>query len=170
MPGTVYTVAPIPPDPDHTTYVEAGAISFGVEYRLLDDAELAANYQGADMKEIEEALAGNQVEDNGVSIHVMGAEDRHEYLRFDCFEKGPHYHYIEPSGEKQTIVEFDVAAMGEMIPWSLVQLKNRLAPMLEYAGGAALTASLDEKLIEAALVRVDKLAWEAQAELDRQKK
>jgi hypothetical protein len=170
VPGTVYTVAPIPPDPEHTSYIEAGAVSFGVEYRLLDDAELAANYQGADMEEIQEALAGNQVEDNGVSIHVIGAQDRHEYLRFDCFEHGPHYHYIEPSGEKQTIVDFDVAALGEMIPWALVQLKSRLAPMLEYAGGDALIAALDTKLIEPALVRVEQLAREAQAELDGQKK
>ena len=46
MPGTVYSVQPIPPDPAHTVYVEAGIIRFGVEHRLLDDAGLAANYEG----------------------------------------------------------------------------------------------------------------------------
>ena len=170
MTGTVYSVAPIPPDPEHTTYLDAGAVSFGVEYRLLDDAELAANYQGADMEEIQRALDGNQVEDNGVSIHVLGSEDGHEYLRFDCFEKGPHYHYIEPSGEKQTIVDFDEVAMGDMLRWALVQLRTRLRPMLEYADGTALARRLDDELIDSAVARLQVLAEQAQAELGAQKK
>jgi hypothetical protein len=163
-------VAPIPPDPEHTTYLDAGAVSFGVEYRLLDDAELAANYQGADMEEIQQALDGNQVEDNGVSIHVLGTDDGHEYLRFDCFEKGPHYHYIEPSGEKQTIVDFDEVAMGDMLSWTMVQLRTRLRPMLEHADGTALAQRLDDALIDSAVARVQVLADQAQAALDAQKK
>jgi hypothetical protein len=163
-------VAPIPPDPEHTTYLDAGAGSFGVEYRLLDDAELAANYQGADMEEIQQALDGNQVEDNGVSIHVLGTDDGHEYLRFDCFEKGPHYHYIEPSGEKQTIVDFDEVAMGDMLSWTMVQLRTRLRPMLEHADGTALAQRLDDALIDSAVARVQVLADQAQAALDAQKK
>ena len=170
MTGTVYTVAPIPPDPEHTVYLEAGAVSLGVEYRLLDDAELAANYQGADMREIQDALQGDQVEDNGVSIHVLGASDEHEYLRFDCFEKGPHYHYIEPSGEKQTIVDFDAVAMGDMLEWTMVQLRTRLRPMLEHAGGVAVAARVDQSIIDAALVRLEAIARDAQSQLDAQKK
>jgi hypothetical protein len=38
--GTVYSVPPIPPDPEHTTWVPAGGLSIGVEYRLLDEAEI----------------------------------------------------------------------------------------------------------------------------------
>jgi hypothetical protein len=168
--GTVYSVAPIPPDPEHTTYIDAGAVSFGVEYRLLDDAELAANYQGTDMEEIQQALDGNQVEDNGVSIHVLGTDDGHEYLRFDCFEKGPHYHYIEPSGEKQTIVDFDEVAMGDMLRWTMVQLRTRLRPMLEYADGVALAQRIDDALVDSAVARLQVLADEARAELDAQRK
>ena len=92
MAETVYTIAPIPPDPAHTTYVDAGSGSGGIEDRLLDDAELAANYQGADMEKIREALRDKQVEqveDNGISIHVVAIADGHEYLRFDFFESGP---------------------------------------------------------------------------------
>ena len=70
MPGTVYTVAPIPPDPEHTTYGDVGALRFGVEYRLLNDAELAANYQGDAMSEIRAHIKTDTVEDSGVSIHV----------------------------------------------------------------------------------------------------
>ncbi|MCG8588970.1 MAG: hypothetical protein MJE66_06730 [Proteobacteria bacterium] len=167
MPGTVYSVPPIPPDPEHTTYVEGGGLRIGVEYRLLDDAELEANYQGEAMEEIQAHITGN-VEDNGVSLHVESLDDGHEYLRFDCFESGPHYHYIEPSGEKQTIVDYDAAAMGDMLPWALNQLRTRLTPMLEYAGGGALLAKLDPAAVAATLDRVEKLAREAEASLAAQ--
>lgn len=165
MLGTVYTVAPIPPDPEHTTYVDGGALRFGVEYRLLNDAELAANYQGEAMSEIRANIKTDSVEDNGVSIHVLGSADCHEYLRFDCFVEAPHYHYIEPSGEKQTIVDFDPVAMGEMLPWALHQLRHRLAPMLEHAGGGALIVEIDSAKIAVALEEVEKLAREAEAAL-----
>jgi hypothetical protein len=169
MTGTVYTVPPIPPDAEHTTYVNAGAIKFGVEFRLLDEAELAANYQGAEMEEIQDALDGNAVQDTGVSIHVVGTSDGHEYLRFDIFEQEPHYHYIEPSGESQRIVDYDRAALGEMLPWTLAQIRTRLAPMLEHAGGLALIAQLDAGRVDASLAEVEKLAREAQKALDGQR-
>jgi hypothetical protein len=164
MPGTTYTVPPIPPDPQHTTWVEGGGLRIGVEYRLLDDAELEANYEGEAMEEIQANVQG-VVDDNGVSLHVSGARDGHEYLRFDCFEKGPHYHYIAPSRDSNTIVEFDPAAMGPMLPWALNQIRTRLGPMLEAAGGAALLPTLDSAGIEASLVEVEKLAREAEAAL-----
>ena len=166
MAGTVYNIAPIPPDPQHTTYVDAGNISFGVEHRLLDDAELAANYDGEEMEKVRKAIEDKkveQVEDNGISIHVVGKADGHEYLRFDCFENGPHYHYIEPSGEKQTIVDFDEVALGDMVEWTMTQLRTRLAPMLEHAGGAAVASTLDAQRIEEGLDRLAGLVDEAQA-------
>ena len=168
MAGTVYTVAPIPPDAKHTTYVDAGVLSFGVEVRVLDNAELARNYRGADMEEIREALQGATVEDQGVSIHVVGTTDGHEYLRFDCFETGPHYHYIEPSGDKQTIVDYDPVAMGDMIEWTMRQLRTRLAPMLEYAGGGRLAVELDAARIGESLEQVAALVAKATAELATQ--
>ena len=165
MTGTVYRVPPIPPDPEHTTWVPAGALSIGVEYRLLDEAELAANYEGSQMEEIRGALGDRTVQDSGVSIHVAGAEDGHEYLRFDLFEQDPHYHYIEPSGERQTIVQFDRVAMGEMLPWALGQLRHRLPQMLERAGGKELVPKLDRARLDAGLARVEELAQAAQREL-----
>jgi len=167
MTGTVYTVPPIPPDPKDTTWVPAGALTLGVEWRQLDDAELAANYRGDAMAEIQTALGGGTVEDHGVSIHVSGAQDGHEYLRFDLFEQDPHYHYIEPSGERQTIVQYDRDAMGEMLPWALDQLRHRLAQMLERAGGGALCAKLDGASLELGIAQVEKLARAAQASLRR---
>ena len=165
MTGTVYSVPPIPPDAEHTRYVDAGAISIGVEYRLLDDAELAANYQGKEMDEIQEATGGDAVEDNGVSLHVVGSEDGHEYLRFDLFEHEPHYHYIDRGGETQRIIDYDRVALGPMLPWALEQIRHHLAPMLEHAGGAALIPKLNAKRIETSLREVEKLALEAEAAL-----
>jgi hypothetical protein len=166
MTGTVYTVPPIPPDQEHTTYVDAGALSIGIEWRYLDVSELEANYEGEAMDEIQANITGN-VTDNGVSIHVMGAADGHEYLRFDMFAEGPHYHYIDPSGEQQRIVDFDRVAMGEMLPWTLHQLRTRLPEMLVHAGGADLVPKLDHERIEASLGEVERLAREAEAELAR---
>ncbi len=167
MTGTVYTVPPIPPDPEHTTYVDAGVIRIGVEYRLLDEAELEANYEGEAMEEVQAALGGDAVQDNGVSLHVEGVEDGHEYLRFDLFEHEPHYHYIDRGGERQRIIDFDRIAHGPMLPWALAQIRERLAPMLEHAGGAALVPRLDATEIEAGLVEVEKLARDAEAALAR---
>jgi hypothetical protein len=165
MTGTVYTVPPIPPDAEHTTYVDAGALRFGVEYRLLDDAALEANYQGEAKDEIDAAVGNDDIEDNGVSIHVFGQADDHEYLRFDLFEREPHYHYIDVSNESQTIIDFDRVAHGDMLPWTLGQLRGRLVEMLTHAGGAALVPKLDAARVEASLAEVEKLALAAQSEL-----
>ncbi len=165
MTGTVYSIAPIPPDPEHTTYVDCGAVRIGVEYRLLDQSELEAAYRGEDLDEIRAAVGDQTVQDNGVSLHVVGGDDGHEYLRFDLFEHDPHYHYIEPSGAKQTIVQFDAVAMGPMLPWAIEQLRSRLVPMLEFAGGAAVAARVQADRIAAALGRVEELARAAEAEL-----
>jgi len=165
MTGTVYSVPPIPPDEAHTTWVEAGAIRIGVEYRLLDEAELAANYEGEQMDEIQDALDGQAVQDNGVSLHVAGSQDGHEYLRFDLFDQEPHYHYIDRSGEQQTIIDFDRVAHGPMLPWALEQIRSRLVPMLERAGGQDLVSQLDGDRIAGSLAEVEKLAHEAEAAL-----
>jgi hypothetical protein len=170
MPGTVYNVPPIPPDDAHTVYVDAGSVRIGVEHRLLDAAELEANYEGEAMEEIQAAVAGKTVEDNGVSLHIVGADDDHEYLRFDMFEHEPHYHYIDKSGASQTIMEFDRVAMGEMLPWALEQLRRRLPQMLRHAGGADLAGKLDPSRVERSLAEVERLALEAQAQLDDAKK
>lgn len=166
MAGTVFSVPPIPADPAHTTYVPAGALRIGIEWRHLDDSELEANYRGNEMKEIRAAVDAG-VEDNGVSLHVVGEADGHEYLRFDLFEHGPHYHYIDRSGERQTIVDFDRVALGEMLPWALQQLRTRLPEMLEFAGGGDLTSKLEASAIEASLPEVHRLAVAAQAELQK---
>lgn len=165
MPGTVYNIPPIPPDPEHTRYVDAGVLRIGVEYRLLDDAELAANYEGEAMKTIEAAVDGKTIEDNGVSIHVEAVDNGHEYLRFDCFENEPHYHYIDAGGEKQTIMEYDRIANGDMIAWVIRRIRTSLPAMMEHAGGGEIAARVQASQMDGALAKVEELAREAELAL-----
>jgi hypothetical protein len=121
------------------------------------------------MDEIQAATGGEAIQDSGVSLHVSGSQDGHEYLRFDMFEQEPHYHYIEPSGEQQTIIDYDRIAMGPMLPWALEQIRSRLAPMLVHAGGETLIAELDAARIAASLAEVEKLAKSAEAAMAAQR-
>ena len=36
-PGSRYTMMPVPIIPEHTEYIAAGALTFGIEYRILND-------------------------------------------------------------------------------------------------------------------------------------
>src|SRR5438046_2754172 len=74
---------------EHGSPGEAGAVRFVVEARDLVD-EIRRNRP--DEVVDEESL---QFNDFGASLHVYGASDDVEYLRFDCFDKEPHYHYIK---------------------------------------------------------------------------
>ena len=114
---TVYNVMPIPPDEAATHFVDAGALRIGVEYRFLDVAGLEEAYEGDDAAEIAAATPAG-LEDEGVSIHVFG-DDGLEYLRFDMFDGGPHYHYIAHEKGENVIVDYDRVAFGEMLPWGV---------------------------------------------------
>ena len=120
MPGVVYNVQPQPPVEENTRWFEAGAVTIGVEYRELDPANLVATYAGnaADMAEIEENSPEGGFADEGVSLHVRGTEDGHEYVRFDVFDGEPHYHYVRPTGDHNNVVPFDAVADGDMLPWA----------------------------------------------------
>lgn len=140
--GHVYDVQPIAPDPDHTVYLEAGTLRVGVEYRALDPESLREYYSGADLAEVEEHSPEGGFTDQGVSIHIESVADDHEYLRFDVFDDDPHYHYVDKQQGTNTVVGFDRAANGEMMPWVLRQLADRLGPMLEAAGAPHVAADL----------------------------
>ena len=64
---THYEIMPIPPVEAQTRYFEAGRISIGVEYRLLNDA-IAARHVEDDAPDME-GVTG--LEDCGVSLHVL---------------------------------------------------------------------------------------------------
>ena len=143
--------------------VDAGVIRIGVEYRDLDPDALFAYYEtdAAGLAEIKES-APFGIEDKGVSVHVFGAADGHEYLRFDLFDDGPHYHYVHRSGDHNNIVAFDEVAHGPILPWAMNQLRTRLAEMLTHSGGSDLAAALDPAMVADAVDRVETIAVDVQ--------
>ena len=162
---THYDQMPIPPVEAHTQYFEAGAITLGVEYRLLDDAIAAASEkEGAEGN----AAGASQLDDRGVSLHVFGVdgESSREYLRFDCFEEDPHYHYVDWQAQTNQMVHIDPDAEGDALAWAIDRIRNRLAPMLERAGASSLARNYDPSLVEAVLPAVEAEAQRARLHHD----
>ena len=132
---TRYDKMPIPPVEAHTEYFDVGVVSFGVEYRLLNEAIAAASAI--------DAAAGSDagpasLDDRGVSIHVFAkvGGERLEVLRFDCFQEDPHYHYVCWAARSNEMLHLDPVADGDPLAWALERLRTRLPQMLERAGAA----------------------------------
>jgi hypothetical protein len=153
MIGKVYNIPPQPPAPENTRYLPAGAITFGIEYRDVDPESLAATLTDdpRQLAELEEQSPPGGFSDEGVSIHVCGTDDGHEYVRFDVFDDEPHYHYIHrtPAGAEivNNVIDFDSAAQGEMLPWAIDRLRTRLPAMLTEAEGGHLVPQLDNDVV-----------------------
>jgi hypothetical protein len=160
----VYAMPPQPPDPAATRWLPAGVVTIGVEYREVNPENLAETYKdnAAHMAEMEEKSPVGGFTDEGVSIHVSGTEDGHEYLRFDVFVDEPHYHYVHRSGQVNNVVDFDVTAHGDMLPWALDRIRHRLPEMLDQAGGGHLVAGLDSAVLGPVVDEVGELATRAQ--------
>lgn len=162
---THYDQMPIPPVEAHTTYFEAGVLTLGVEYRLLDDAIAAASAKEAAKGN---ASGASQLDDRGVSLHVFGADDegRREYLRFDCFEEDPHYHYVDWGAQTNQMVHIDPDAQGDSLAWAIDRIRNRLPEMLQRAGASNLARSFDPARVEAILPAVEAEARRARLHHD----
>jgi hypothetical protein len=157
---TRYDKMPIPPVEAQTTWFAAGAVRIGVEYRLLTDA-IAANAATAAATGSDSA-AGQSFDDRGVSLHVCGAgDDLREFLRFDCFDEDPHYHYVSWRAMSNEMLHIDPIADGDPLAWALERIRTRLPQMLERAGAVELAARIDAREIERALPRVAEAAYRA---------
>ena len=130
-------------DPAQTVYISAGILRFGIEYRRLQN-------------------------DQGICIHVFrGPDDQQdEVLRFDCFERQPHYHYAWAKNDQY--VPLDTAAEGNPLQWTLTRLRTRLPAMLIRADAADLARVLDQRDIEAALPQIAGWADALQAQARQQ--
>ena len=164
MIGKVYGIPPQPPVEARTHRVPAGAVTFGVEYRALDPQSLRETYADNPeyLAELEARSPQGGFTDEGVSIHVWGSDDGHEYLRFDVFADEPHYHYVHNTGRTgdvvNNVVDFDVVAYGDMLPWVLERLRTRLPEMLAAAGGEVVAAAVDPDVVAGAVGDVARLA------------
>jgi hypothetical protein len=182
---------PFPPEPiiaEDTRYVEAGPVRIGVEHRRLGGIadRLQAAYKGTPFEAVFNEWRSNRTASNagattatkgmagpgrGVSLHVLDADSGHEYLRFDCFDAAPHYHYLRPWATPQECdnhsVDFDEVAHGPMAPWALNTLRTRLTEMLIEAGGADAASRLDLSAVSLAVDQVERLVKEALATSER---
>jgi hypothetical protein len=182
---------PFPPEPivaEDTLYVEAGPVRIGVEHRRLSGIadRLQAAHHGTPFESVFDEWRRNRTQGKqgaprvttgmagpgrGVSLHVLDADSGHEYLRFDCFDAVPHYHYLRPWAIPQECdnhsIDFDEVAHGPMTPWALNTLRTRLSDMLIEAGGADAAERLDPSAVTVAVDKVEQLVKEALATSER---
>ncbi len=168
---TRYDRMPIPPVEAQTTWFELGAVRIGVEYRLLNEAIAGASAtvaaRGDTLAPEVEAANAAGLDDRGVSLHVCSASDpTQEYLRFDCFDEEPHYHYISWRDLSNEMLHMDPIADGDPLAWALERIRTRLPQMLARAGAAEVAARLDPTEIERALPRIAEAAYRARYRSD----
>ena len=154
-----YKLMPIAPIEHHTSFFEAGAVTIGVEYRLLTD-----DIVNQHMDRQGEHMDLGPLDDRGVSLHVYGqgnGGERIEHLRFDCFDEDPHYHYVDWDEGNNDIVQIDQVADGDSLAWALDRIRTRLPQMLERAGAGATAGKVDTAALEEVLPRVSEAAYRA---------
>jgi hypothetical protein len=155
----VYRTLPVPAFAEYTTRIVAGAVTFGVEYRHLDEAVILA-YYGPDARARFDHRAPTgftgPVEEDGLCLHVFGTADEAEHLRFDCFDEAAHYHLLDPSTPTNTVIEHAVSEHGPLLDWALRALREDLPGWLERAGATALARAVEPEVVRAALVDVER--------------
>ena len=154
--GNRYDRLPIPMVTEHCIPVDAGAVQLVVESRKLTNDIIQRTFDGV-------VDPGIPFDDFGATLHVCGTADGLEYLRFDCFENEPHYHYIDQAGSGNTVVRIDELAVGDPIDFSLACVEHHLVDMLRHCGVDSLAdevAAHPEK-VDAAMVEVRDLMRKA---------
>ena len=69
-----------------------------------------------------------------------------ELLAFDCFEKGPHYHYGPRNQDVR--IYWDKTLVPDTLSWTLDQFKGgKLPEMIERAGYPTIASTLDRDLL-----------------------
>ena len=157
MAGQRYSVMPMPAIEEHTEYVEAGPLTFGIEYRVLEPKK-ASEYSWERVPAHGEVDKPATPKDAGVTIHVYETPGRIERLRFDCFLEDPHYHYINHREKINEFWTLDPFVTGAPLPWALNVLKSRLVPMLARASAGELAERVTQAGVDRALPRVAELA------------
>ncbi len=166
MIGKTYNMPPQPPEVDNTTYLDAGAVSIGVEYRVVDPEALRETYKDnpAQLAELQERSPEGGFYAEGLSLHVVANADGHEYLRFDLFDDPPHYHYNHPvvdGRHTNHVIDYDTVANGPMLGWALACLRERLPEMLREAGGESVAQQVDPAVVAKVLNEVEAMASRA---------
>lgn len=164
--GREYTVMPIPMIPAHCVEVPAGPVRFVVEARSLTQEAIVLNEARQDATDGVDH--DHEVDAAGASLHVLGADDGLEHLRFDAFDNEPHYHYIHQSVQRNTVVRIDDRAEGDVLAWVLRVVGERLPEMLEHAGVGELADAVrhDPEAVDRGLAEVGPLLRRAEREAE----
>jgi hypothetical protein len=154
--GNRYDRLPIPLVTEHCIAVDGGAVQLFVESRRLTNEIIAAAVHDG----VEPEMA---FDDFGATLHVCGTADGLEHLRFDCFEKEPHYHYIEQAKAANTVVRIDELAVGDPVEFSLACVEHHLPDMLRHCGVANLADEVGGRpdQVSAAIAEVRELMRKA---------
>lgn len=96
-------------------------------------------------------------EDGGPTVRVFGESDGKniQLLRFDCFRKNPHYHY-DPSG-KNDHRNLDKETVPDSIAWTMEQLGENLAEMINTAGYSNIAEQVDQAAVKGILSEIESL-------------
>ena len=170
--GQRYPILPIPWIPEHTEMIPAGVLTIGVGHRVLDEATAKAYLDevGYVRKNSQDEGDGGEREyegrDAGVCIHVLGPNregELVEYLRLDCFDDEPHYHYVYNDERAQDRVFLDPTLEGDPMEWALERVQYRMPEVLVKVGAHELAAQVDPTAIEAAMPEVRRAIERAHA-------
>jgi hypothetical protein len=158
--GQRYPILPIPWIPEDTEMIPAGVLTIGVGHRVLDEATAKAYLDEVGFQR-ERADDGAERQymgrDAGVCIHVLGPNrdgELVEYLRLDCFDDEPHYHYVYNDERAQDRVFLDPTLEGDPMEWALDRVRTRMPEVLVKVGAPELAAQVDQAAIEAAMPEV----------------
>lgn len=155
-----YGTLPVPAFAEHTVRIPAGAVTFGVEYRHLDEEMILAFYgpeSRAKFGDRRPAGMAAVVEEDGLSVHVFETATGHEVLRFDCFDDAPHFHLLDVPRSANRVFNHD-PAQGRLLDWALARMRDDLASLVAAAGSAHAAEALDDEVVAPALDLVDQVA------------
>jgi hypothetical protein len=163
--GERYPILPIPHLPEQTELVPAGVLVIGVGHRVLDGATATAYLDEVGYRPTGDDGAERRYEgvDGGVCLHVFGprsgtdltaTDDLVEYVRFDCFDDEPHYHYVYNAERAQDRVFLDPTLEGDPMAWALERLRTRMPAVLRKVGAPDVAERIDAAALEAAIPAV----------------
>jgi hypothetical protein len=163
--GQRYPILPIPHIPEQTELIPAGVLVIGVGHRVLDEATATAYLDEVGYRRTGDDGTERRYEgvDGGVCLHVFGprsgtdldaADDLVEYVRFDCFDAEPHYHYVYNAERAQDRVFLDPTLEGDPMAWALERLRTRMPDVLRKVGAADVAERVDPAAVEAAIPAV----------------
>jgi len=143
--------------------VPAGVLTIGVGHRVLDEATAKAYLEEVGYVRENRQEDGDGGErtyegrDAGVCIHVLGPGrdgELVEYLRLDCFDDEPRYHYVYNDERAQDRVFLDPTLEGDPMEWALERVRTKMPEVLVKVGAPEVAAQVDQAAIEAAMPAV----------------